>query len=257
MPILVSDEAAEIHTARIPLPPRHPAPGRVLVISDLHGCSKALELMLAELAPQAADTVVTLGDYVDRGPDSRGVLSMIIELETRTQVIPLMGNHELLMLDARAGEMDPGSWYSVGGRQTMQSYGCMDQPDWNLVPEAHWQFLQKRLRRSHVTDTHIFVHANANAMIPMDEQADDWLFWRRFDDSHPHFSGKTLICGHTAQKSGLPSILEKRICIDTWAYGEGWLTGLDAATETFVQTNQRGEVRRLTFDEVNKLRAQD
>ncbi len=256
MPILVSDDdAANIHTARITLPPRAPSSGRVLVIGDLHGCSAALELMLAELAPQEGDTVVLLGDYVDRGPDSRGVLNMIIGLEKRTRVIPLLGNHELLMLDARTGAVDPGSWFSVGGRQTMESYGT-DLPDWSRVPDEHWEFLRNRLHRSHVTDTHIFVHANASAVLPMEDQTDDWLFWRRFDDSHPHFSGKTLICGHTAQKSGLPNLQEKRICIDTWAYGDGWLTGLDTSTETFVQTSQRGEVRRLNFNEVQKLRAQ-
>ncbi|MEZ5384414.1 MAG: metallophosphoesterase family protein [Prosthecobacter sp.] len=254
MSTLVSDDnTATTHTARITLPPIAPSSGRVLVIGDLHGCSAALELMLAEMAPRAEDTVVVLGDYVDRGPDSRGVLNTIIGLEARTRVVPILGNHELLMMDAKAGAVDPGAWFSVGGRQTMESYGT-DLPDWSKIPEEHWDFLHKRLQRYHVTDTHIFVHANANAMVPMEEQMDDWLFWRRFDDSHPHFSGKTLICGHTAQKSGLPNLQEKRICIDTWAYGDGWLTGLDAATETFVQTSQRGEVRRLSFEEVRKMR---
>jgi len=257
MPILVSDEAAEIHTDRIILPPREPVCERVLVIGDLHGCSSALDLMLQELSPRPGDTVVTLGDYVDRGPDSRGVLTLLLALETRTRLIPLLGNHEILMLDAREGMLETDSWYGVGGRQTMQSYGCMDRPDWSRVPKEHWAFLQERLHRSHTTDTHIFAHANVNAAIPVPDQGDDWLFWRRFDDAHPHFSGKTLVCGHTAQKDGLPRVLPGRICIDTWAYGEGWLTGFDVATEVFVQTSQRGEVRRLTFDEVRALAKKD
>ena len=116
-----------------------------------------------------------------------------------------------------------------------------------------FHFLSQRLRRWHATSIHIFAHANLNAMLPMPDQSDDWLFWRRFDDSHPHFSGKILICGHTAQKNGLPRILPGRICIDTWAYGEGWLTALDVGTETFVQASQRGEVRRLSFEEVRVL----
>ena len=94
--------------------------------------------MLEELAPQKDDQVVTLGDYMDRGPDSRGVVNILLELEKRTQLIPLLGNHEILMLDARNSMVDSGSWYAVGGRQTMQSYGCMDTPDWNAVPQEHW-----------------------------------------------------------------------------------------------------------------------
>lgn len=253
MPILVSDDAPDIHTSRISLPPRETARGRTLVIGDIHGCSTALEQMLEELAPQKSDTVVTLGDYVDRGPDTRGVLHRLLELEARTQLIPLLGNHEILMLDARSRMVDTGSWFGVGGRQTMQSYGCMDVPDWNAVPPEHWAFLSQRLRRWHETEHHIFVHANVNAMLPMQDQSDDWLFWRRFEDSHPHFSGKTLICGHTAQKDGLPKILPGRICLDTWAYGEGWLTAFDIGAETFVQTNQRGEVRRYSLREVSML----
>jgi serine/threonine protein phosphatase 1 len=207
MPILVSDDAPDIHTTRVRLPAREPTRGRTLVIGDIHGCSTALDLMLAELAPKTDDVLVTLGDYVDRGPDTRGVLHRLLELEQQTQLIPLLGNHEILMLDARNSLVDTGSWFAVGGRQTMQSYGCMDQPGWDSVPQEHWEFLSQRLRRWHATDTHIFAHANLNAMLPMPDQSDDWLFWRRFDDSHPHFSGKTLICGHTAQKNGLPRLL--------------------------------------------------
>lgn len=253
MPILVSDDAPDIRTSRVRVTSRDRAGRRTLVIGDLHGCSRALELMLEELAPRSDDTVVTLGDYVDRGPDTRGVLHTLLELEKQTNLVPLLGNHEILMLDAREQTMNWESWYGVGGRQTMQSYGCMDTPNWNAIPQEHWDFLKNRLQRWHATDTHIFVHANVNAMLPMPEQSDDWLFWRRFDDSHPHFSGKMLICGHTAQKGGLPSILPSRICLDTWAYGEGWLTALDLTSNTFVQTSQRGDVRRLSFDEVRML----
>ncbi len=255
MPIPVSDDSPDIHTARIPLKPRDKNRERTLVIGDIHGCTIALDLLLQELAPGGKDTLVMLGDYVDRGPDSRGVLQRLLDLESRTNLVPLLGNHEILMLDAKNGGVDSHSWYSVGGRQTMQSYGCTDAPDWDLVPQEHWDFLSHRLHQWHETSTHLFAHANVNAMMPMTEQSDDWLFWRRFDDSHPHFSGKTLICGHTAQKNGLPQILPGRICIDTWAYGEGWLTGLDVATEIFVQTNQRGEVRRLNFDHVRRITA--
>lgn len=253
MPILASDEIPDIRTTRVKLPTRERSSGRTLVIGDMHGCSTALDLMLQELAPQSNDVLVTLGDYIDRGPDTRGVLDRLLDLEQRTRLIPLLGNHEILMLDARSNLVDAGSWYCVGGKQTMKSYGCEDTPNWDAIPQEHWDFLSQRLRRWHANETHIFVHANANAMLPMPDQSDDWLFWRRFDDSHPHFSGKTLICGHTAQKNGLPRILPGRICLDTWAYGDGWLTALDVGTGTLLQTNQRGEARRYSFDEVRML----
>ncbi len=253
MPILVNDDAPDIHTSRIRLTPRERPQERTFVISDIHGCSTALDLMLNELSPCRDDVVVTLGDYVDRGPDSRGVLDCLLKLETQTQLIPLLGNHEILMLDARDQIINAEAWFSVGGRQTMESYGGGEVPDWNSVPAAHWDFLRHRLRRWHETATHIFAHANVNAMLPMPEQSDDWLFWRRFDEAHPHFSGKTLICGHTAQKNGLPIILPDRVCIDTWVYGDGWLTALDLSADIVVQTSQRGAVRRFSFDEVRRL----
>lgn len=257
MPILASDETPDIHTTRVKLPTRERTSGRTLVIGDIHGCSTALDLMLQELAPRRDDILITLGDYVDRGPDTCGVVQRLLELEKSTQLIPLIGNHEILMLDARNNLVDSGSWYGVGGRQTMQSYGAVDKPDWAAIPQEHWDFLSQRLRRWYENDTHIFAHANINAMLPMPDQSDDWLFWRRFDDSHPHFSGKTLVCGHTAQKNGLPLLLPGRFCIDTWAYGDGWLSALDFSTESVVQTNQHGESRRYTFDEVRMLTAKE
>jgi serine/threonine protein phosphatase 1 len=253
MPILASDDAPDIRTTRVQLRPRERTCGRTLVIGDIHGCLTAFDLLLKELSPQKEDIVITLGDYIDRGPDSRGVLDRMLELEKSTQLIPLLGNHEILMLDTSSHLVDCGSWYGVGGRQTMESYGCTDTPDWNAIPQEHWDFLSQRLRRWHESETHIFAHANVNAMLPLPDQSDDWLFWRRFDDSHPHFSGKTLVCGHTAQKNGLPIIMPGRICIDTWVYGEGWLTALEIGTETVVQANQRGEVRRYSFNEVRML----
>ncbi len=223
---------------------------RTLVIGDIHGCTTALDRLLNELAPGAEDTLITLGDYVDRGPDSRGVLDRLIALESMTQLVPLMGNHEILMLDARDRTVDFGAWMAVGGRATMESYAPEVTMNWKVVPDAHWDFMKNKCRRLHETETHIFVHAGVNAMLPLSEQSDDWLFWRRFDDAHPHFSGKQTVCGHTAQKNGLPGIKPGVTCIDTWVYGEGWLTAMDVSSATFFQANQRGELRTLTLEEV-------
>lgn len=245
-------DAPNNNTSRIPIQPRSAPSARTIAIGDIHGCSRAFDLLLQQLNPGKHDTLVTLGDYVDRGPDSSGILSRLIELPSRTNLVPLMGNHEILMLDAREGTLEWSSWFGVGGRQTMLSYGT-ETPDWKSVPDEHWTFLKDSLHRWYATDDVIFAHANVNAMLTMPDQKDDWLFWRRFEDSHPHFSGKLLVCGHTAQKSGAPKILPSRICIDTWAYGDGWLTAYETGTEFFVQANQRGEVRRLSFEEAHSL----
>lgn len=224
-------------------------PMRTLAIGDIHGCSTALRTVLEAVQPGADDILVTLGDYVDRGPDSKGVLDTLIGLEKTTQLIPLTGNHEILFLEAMFERLNLGAWESIGGLQTLRSY-CGDETlSWNHIPEAHIEFITRRCRRLHETDAHIFVHANLNAMLPLDEQTDDWLYWTRFSDSHPHFSGKTMICGHTAQHSGLPVVRPGGICLDTWVYNPaGWLTCMDVDSGEFTQANERGELRTLSLN---------
>ncbi|MES2738007.1 MAG: metallophosphoesterase family protein [Verrucomicrobiota bacterium] len=221
---------------------------RILAIGDIHGCSIALRALLDAVKPGSDDVVITLGDYVDRGPDSKGVIEILLGLEKTTQLKPLMGNHEILFMDAMAEQLDVEAWLRVGGRETMLSYapdGCT--LSWNNIPKAHVEFLKERCLRYWETEHHLFVHANANAVFPLAEQSDDWLFWTRFDDSYPHVSGKTMVCGHTAQKSGVPALRTKAVCLDTWAYGEGWLTCLDILSGEFTQANQAGEVKRFTL----------
>src|SRR5690242_20050243 len=97
---------------------------RVLAIGDVHGCSVALRALLAAAAPRSDDLIVTLGDYVDRCPDTRGVLDQLIALRGTGRLVPLRGNHEVMMLEARAGSFgDAPAWLACGGRQTLASYG--------------------------------------------------------------------------------------------------------------------------------------
>ncbi|MDZ4288778.1 MAG: metallophosphoesterase family protein [Prosthecobacter sp.] len=220
---------------------------RTLAIGDIHGCSTALRTLLDAVQPGADDIVVTMGDYVDRGPDSRGVLDMLLTLESRTQLKPLTGNHEILFTDAAAGRLPKENWLAVGGRETLFSYTGGHSWEFDAVPKEHLDFLNNRCLRYFEMERHFFVHANANAVLPLAEQPDDWLFWTRFENSYPHVSGKMMICGHTAQKEGLPVIRPQALCIDTWVYGEGWLTCMDVGAGTFIQTNQAGKVRQFTF----------
>jgi hypothetical protein len=94
---------------------------RTLAIGDIHGCSAALDALLTVVAPAQADIVIALGDYVDRGPDSKGVLERLLRIEGRARLVPLIGNHDQMMLEARdGGGLD---WQAGYGDRTIASYG--------------------------------------------------------------------------------------------------------------------------------------
>lgn len=227
---------------------------RTLAIGDIHGCSTAMRALIHEVQPGPNDVLITLGDYVDRGPDSKGVLDMLLELEKTTQLKPILGNHEILFLDALNGRINPEGWLGVGGTETLQSYSPESSTlAWENVNPEHIEFLSTRCLRYYEDDKNLYVHANANAYISLAEQTDTWLFWTRFDDIFPHTSGKRIICGHTAQKGGWPNVKPhyNAICLDTWVYGAlGWLTCMDVGAGTFVQANQAGTIRRFPIDEI-------
>ena len=217
---------------------------RLLAIGDIHGCLTALETLAAFVPIADDDLLVTLGDYVDRGPNTRAVLEWLIDRHSKETLIPLRGNHEIMLLEAREGDAELQFWLRYGGREALASYS--DSPDVSLadIPEFHWWLIENETRRYHETDTHIFVHAGLVPDLALADQPDDALFWQRFYYPPPHQSGKTMICGHTAQREGHPLNIGHAVCIDTWVYGEGWLTCLDPLTGDYWQANQRGETRR-------------
>lgn len=225
---------------------------RTLVIGDIHGYADVLRNLLAAAAPTPADRLITLGDYIDRGPDSRGVLDQLVALKKTHQFISLRGNHDQMMLDARQGHDFLQEWLYCGGKATLQSYGDSALPAGELaqVPEAHWQFLEKDCVNWYETEKHFFVHANADPDTPIAEQPLYLLQWEALFDPKPHSSGKIMVCGHTKQRSGLPRNEGHTICIDTWVYGEGWLTCLELETGRLWQANRHGQSRTLFLDEV-------
>ncbi len=212
---------------------------RRFAIGDIHGCYAALLALDEALQFGVEDVVVTLGDYVDRGPDSRLVLDHLIALEQRTTLVPLLGNHELMMLEARLGGDAFDCWRDVGGNATLDSYKVQTMEG---IPARHWKFLET-CRRFHETERDFFVHANAQPDLALAEQPDEMLFWETFDHPPPHQSGRRMICGHTSQRSGVPVNLGHAVCIDTCAYGGGWLTCLEVGTGCYWQSNQYSEIR--------------
>jgi serine/threonine protein phosphatase 1 len=212
---------------------------RHLAIGDIHGCITSLSTLVEFVDPRPDDTIVTLGDYVDRGPDPAAVVEYILALSQSQTVVSLRGNHEIMMLDSRDKKSWFQPWMGYGGEATLQSYGG----SFEGVPDEHFDFLQNGLVSYHECDSHFFVHAFAEADIPLDEQTDATLYWRKYKNPQPHCSGKIMVCGHTAQRNGLPLNDGHSVCIDTWAHGEGWLTCLDVDSGTFWQANEQGETR--------------
>ena len=221
---------------------------RTLVIGDIHGCSFALDRLLQAVAPSGDDRIITLGDYVDRGPDSKGVLDRLIALHRTGMLVALLGNHEEMMLDAAESpdKLRCGMWRGCGGNQTLASYGIVRglPSDFKAIPEEHWRFLRESCVDWYETATHLFAHANVDPEVEMAKQSRTILRWEKLLEARPHCSGKTLLCGHTRQVDGWPLNLGCVVCIDTGAYAtNGWLTCLEVETGRFVQANQHGELR--------------
>jgi len=108
---------------------------RVLAIGDIHGCSRALDALLRAVDPTKDDVIILLGDYIDRGSDSSGVIDQLIQLSTSHHLIPLRGNHEEMMMDARRGPELLQFWQRCGGNDALRSYGIAEEsPDLNQVP---------------------------------------------------------------------------------------------------------------------------
>jgi serine/threonine protein phosphatase 1 len=211
---------------------------RTIAIGDIHGCAQALTALIDVLVPTSTDTLVLLGDYIDRGPDSRGVLEKLLDLQRQCSLVPLLGNHEIMMLSVLAGDMPALFWERYGGYETLLSYNG----ELTGVDASHWEFL-RQCRRCFETDTHLFMHANYVADRALDDQPDETLFWTHVSSivPPPHRSGKTAIVGHTPQFGGDILDLGHLKCIDTCCFAGGWLTALEVHTGQIWQTNQRGE----------------
>lgn len=216
--------------------------GRTIAIGDIHGCSIALRAVIAAIDPQPDDMLVTLGDYVNKGIDSMGVLDFLLELEERCQLIPLLGNHDAVMLGAIDGRLSVEGWKAIGGTATLQSYG--DSECVGEIPTSHGDFL-RRCRTWYETPTHFFVHAAYDPNIRLDEQDRATLFWQgiRDDVPGPHVSGKTAVVGHTSQKNGEILDAGHLVCIDTNCWDGGWLTAMDVESRMVWQVDESGRLR--------------
>ncbi len=214
---------------------------RRFAIGDVHGCAKALRTVIEEIDPQPHDTLIFLGDYVDRGPNSRDVVQQIIELQARCRVIPLCGNHELVLTAILDRGADHDVWFAGGGRATITSYGGK----LSKIPESHREFLRDLKPYYEDQDT-ICVHAGYDPTLPMQAQSGRVMHWDHLPAQlpSPHVSGKRVFFGHTPQASGNVLDAGHLVCIDTYCFGGGYLTAFEIDTNCLIQVDHHGHLRR-------------
>jgi serine/threonine protein phosphatase 1 len=198
----------------------------IFAIGDVHGSLRKLH-RLTERCKRYADgqaiTFVFLGDYIDRGPESAGVISHVIDLQTRLpkQVIALKGNHEAIAIDVIDGVMPADHWLSQGGAETLRSYGVHNAGE---LPSAHVHWMRS-LPLSYDDGRRFFVHAGIDPDKPFNAQRGTDLFWIRepfLSDRRDH--GRLIVHGHTPTKGRNPDLRANRLNIDTGAVFGGPLT---------------------------------
>jgi serine/threonine protein phosphatase 1 len=221
--------------------PRLPDGVRIYAIGDVHGRADLLQSLLtvidADLARSAPERAIQvfLGDYVDRGPDSRAVIDLLIERSKSHETVCLKGNHEVFLLEVLKDPARLEEWRRYGGLLTLVSYGI--NPTMNPTPEQqielieglrlalppeHLSFLQQ-LRPSFACGDFFFVHAGVKPGVALERQKEEDMLWIReeFLESERRF-GKYVVHGHTPVS--VPDIRSNRINIDTGAYATGNLT---------------------------------
>lgn len=242
----------EARAPRYSLAPGH----RVYAIGDIHGRLDCLDAALAAIfadeagrAAIGATTIVLLGDLINRGPDSRGVIERAMALSARRATVCLMGNHEEMLLRTVAG--DPSlrkTLHVAGGRATALSYGitaeAYDAADLaemaallaGALPAEHLAFLAGFRDRWTCGDV-TFVHAGLLPGTPLDEQTPEDLRWikRRFTDHTGDFDGRLIVHGHSITPQVVDGL--HRIGVDTGAYQTGRLSvvGLEGEARWFLE----------------------
>ncbi len=215
---------------------------RTFVIGDIHGCSRALKILIDRMALTPGDRVVVLGDAVDRGPDTQQVLNAFIEIRAICEFIYIFGNHEEMMLDAIRGK-NVETWMRHGGSETRDAYGG----DLRQIPESHLELLNSTVPFWE-GPTAICIHANLEPGVELEKQRPAWLRWHKLSGREfPHPSGKRVICGHTPVRYGIPSVRNGWVCLDTEAFDGGYLSAVNLVSGEILQSRQNGEFRSGVF----------
>ncbi len=205
-------------------------------IGDIHGSLDKLKSLIAACEEDAAGRemiLVFLGDYIDRGPESAGVVRFMLSLQEglRDRIVTLLGNHEAWALAILDGTMPVGPWLVNGGAATLESYGVGDVED---LPRAHLDWMRS-LRLIYDDGRRFFVHAGVDPLRPLSAQHESALLWIRepfLDDERDY--GRLVVHGHTPLRTGRPDLRSNRLNLDTAAVFGGPLTAAvfnDAQTQ--------------------------
>jgi serine/threonine protein phosphatase 1 len=233
--------------------PRVPDGVCVYAVGDIHGRLDLTQALLEKIwsdAPSGHNILIFLGDYVDRGPASKAVVELLMQLNRPGwDIIKLAGNHEFSLLEfLKSPEIYP-AWRTYGGAETLISYGVKppmfsDSKDVGVAheefvakfPQAHFDFLST-LPNSYEVGGYFFVHAGVRPGIPLDKQVAEDLLWIRDDFlvSDQYF-GKVIVHGHTPAEK--PMVRANRIGVDTGAYATNELTAVKLMEDrcTFLST---------------------
>ena len=220
------------------------------VIGDIHGCITELSRLLESLPLARGDTLVFLGDYIDRGPDSRAVISQVLSLQrTRADIelVFLKGNHEDMFLSYLGIGGQHGNMFLVnGGQATLASYG-LNQEDMSaakalsLVPPDHIEFF-RTLRSFYLMDSYLCVHAGIHPDKSLEDQTEEELLWiRNAFIYRSHRLPFTVLFGHTPQPTVLYD-LPYKVGIDTGLVWGNMLTCLELDEKVLFQIS-RGNKR--------------
>ena len=214
-------------------------------IGDIHGSLTALKTIFEQGLIKESDKVVFLGDYVDKGTNSKGVLDWLIEKSKIYNFEFILGNHEIMMTAAKNSPEKNIKWLqNYGGNYTLDSYKIGDNPNWaNEIDKPHWEFIDSCLPYLEI-GKFIFVHAGLEPNKKLHEQNKHHLFHKKYEKPVIYDSSKTVICGHTARKNGKIADFGHTICIDTFAHGGMWLTCLNVETGEFLKANNKGKIKK-------------
>ena len=209
--------------------------GRIIGISDIHGEYEKLCRVLEKITPKKDDTIVFMGDYIDRGKKSRDVVDKIIDMKTVCNCVYLTGSHEYAMLHAKSDEYYNYLFWNYGGDATAESYGGFDN-----IMKIHGDFFNS-LKFYHIIGKYLFIHAGVKISVPLEEQSEeDMVYIRSAFYTKPHHLPYKIIFGHT--EFDTPQVQEDKICIDTGCgkYKNAPLTAIvidETGKESFVNSD--------------------
>jgi serine/threonine protein phosphatase 1 len=210
---------------------------RIFAVGDIHGCYDKLVDMIKILPwdGESGDVLLFIGDYIDRGPNSREVVEFLVNLKRKGgEIIFLKGNHEKMLLDYYIEQKDQMLYVANGGAETIASYveGGIGRKAF-VLPEDHLEFLLS-LRLYYETDDYIFVHAGLRDGVPLNLQSEEDLLWIREEFIYSAFDwNKRIIFGHTALET--PFVTPGKIGIDTGAVYGNRLTAVELPKMKFYQ----------------------